>query len=118
MDTWVVQQVSFWFTVYEIKPGLIVDRAIAFGLDVFTPGRGAGASAWWMRGWRAVEQSAERTSREMDWRRTLRDWDHRHPQIHHELILRYVCGAVASLAATALYNAATRRAPAAGHRRY
>jgi len=63
----------------------------------------------WMRGIRAVEQSSDRASREIDIRRSLRDWDHRYPEIHHELIVRWVCGAVVSVVVTSIYNGLVRR---------
>jgi hypothetical protein len=58
-----------------------------------------------MRGWRSLEQSAERTSRELDIRADLRRWDNDFPEIHHELIVRWLSGAVISVAVTSLYNA-------------
>jgi hypothetical protein len=58
-----------------------------------------------MRGWRSLEQSAERTSRELDIRADLRRWDSDFPEIHHELIVRWLSGAVISVAVTTLYNA-------------
>jgi hypothetical protein len=61
-----------------------------------------------MRGMRALEASAERTSRELEIRADLREWDMMHPQIHHELIVRYLCGAVASVGVTSIYNALMR----------
>jgi len=73
-------------------------------LDLVTPGRGAGESNWWMRGVRAVEQNMDRTSREMDIRSELRSWDRDYPEIHHELIVRWVSGAVVSLFAVMIYD--------------
>lgn len=150
MDTWVVSQISFWFTVsvscgvakvllifgdpmhvfltnipcphkhththltlciqvYEIQPAVIVDKVIDFWMDLVTPGRGAGQRDWWQRMGRQLEQTVNRTQREMEIRRDLRQWDNEHPQIHHELIVRWVCGAVVSVAATNLYNSLVRR---------
>lgn len=91
-----------------MKPAFIVDKIIAFWVDLCTPGRGAGESSWWMQGIRTVSQSTERASREMDIRNTLRQWDSEHPQIHHELIVRYLCGAVLSVCCTSFYNAIRR----------
>jgi len=59
----------------------------------------------WMKSWKTLEQSAERTSREMEIRSDLRQWDHDFPEIHHELIVRWVAGAFVSMAVTSLYNA-------------
>eukprot|EP00522_Entomoneis_paludosa_P012852 CAMPEP_0172442356 /NCGR_PEP_ID=MMETSP1065-20121228/2813_1 /TAXON_ID=265537 /ORGANISM="Amphiprora paludosa, Strain CCMP125" /LENGTH=134 /DNA_ID=CAMNT_0013192193 /DNA_START=42 /DNA_END=447 /DNA_ORIENTATION=+ len=105
MDSWVVGQLAFWYTVREVKPAEIVDRVIDFWLDLVTPGRGAGESQWWQRAMRTLEQSSERAGRELDIRTELRQWDNEHPEIHHELIVRYLCGAALSIVATALYNA-------------
>jgi hypothetical protein len=65
-----------------------------------------------MRAVRSMEQTGERTSRELDIRRDLRRWDEDHGEIHHELIVRYVCGAAASILATTLYNSIVRRGAA------
>jgi hypothetical protein len=35
----------------------------------------------------------------------LRRWDNDFPEIHHELIVRWLSGAVISVAVTTLYNA-------------
>mmetsp|Transcript_15273 Transcript_15273/g.42314 ORF Transcript_15273/g.42314 Transcript_15273/m.42314 type:complete len:153 (+) Transcript_15273:307-765(+) len=112
MDSWIVGQISFWYTVREVNPAEIVDQIINFWLDMVTPGRGAGESQWWQRAVRTLEQTSERASREMDIRRDLRIWDQDHPEIHHELIVRYVCGAAISVVATAFYNSIKR-----GHRK-
>lgn len=104
MDSWVVSQVSFWYTVRKIKPSQIVDKAIEIFLDLVVPGRGAGESNWWMSGFRTIEQGAERTQREMDIRADLRRWDNDFPELHHELLVRWVAGAVVSMVVTSLYN--------------
>lgn len=69
-----------------------------------------------MRAVRTFEQTGERATREMDIRRDLRRWDQEHPEIHHELIVRYVCGALVSVAVTSLYNGLRR--PSYASRRY
>jgi hypothetical protein len=61
-----------------------------------------------MRGLRVIEVNSERAARELDIRRDLREWDLTFPQIHHELIVRYLCGAVASVGVTFIYNAITK----------
>jgi|OM-RGC.v1.035307001 hypothetical protein len=66
---------------------------------------------------RNLEQTGERTTRELDIRRDLRRWDNEHPEIHHELIVRYICGALVSIAATSLY-ASLRRPSHGSNRRY
>lgn len=43
--------------------------------------------------------------REMDIRSDLRRWDNDYPELHHELIVRWVAGALVSVAVTSLYNA-------------
>jgi len=93
--------------ISQIKPATIVDKVIEFWLDLVTPGRGAGGGNFWNIV-RTLENSSDRVSREMDIRSNLRSWDRDHPQIHHELIVRYVCGAVVSVIATSLYNGLRR----------
>jgi hypothetical protein len=61
-----------------------------------------------MQGIRSIEQQTERTSRELDIRSQLRQWDRDYPQIHHELIVRYICGAIVSVGCTSFYNAIKR----------
>lgn len=51
-----------------------------------------------------MEQSAERTSRELEIRADLRNWDNDYPMIHHELMVRYLCGAVASGLVMGVYD--------------
>lgn len=46
MDSWVVGQFAFWYTVYEVSPTTVVDKLIEFWLDVTIPGRGTGGSNW------------------------------------------------------------------------
>jgi hypothetical protein len=74
-------------------------------LDIVTPGRGAGENNIFMKGWRAVEQGFDRTDREIEIRNDLRRWDNQFPEIHHELIVRWLSGAVVSMAVTSFYNA-------------
>lgn len=64
-----------------------------------------------MKGWRTLEQSAERTSRELDIRTDLRRWDESYPEIHHELIVRWLAGATVSWAVTSMYNSLVRPKP-------
>ena len=100
--------VILWLLLHQkIKPACIVDKVIEFWLDLVTPGRGAGGGNIWGI-IRTIENSSDRMNREMDIRSNLRGWDRDHPQIHHELIVRYVCGAVVSVLATSLYNGLRR----------
>ena len=57
-----------------------------------------------MRGLRSLEQGSERASREIDLRSDLRRWDNDFPEIHHELIVRWIAGAAVSVVITSLYN--------------
>ena len=102
---WIISQISFWFTVRKVKPEQIVDQIVAFWLDITVPGRGAGENNWVMRGVRSVQQSAERTQAEIDIRSSLRQWDNDFPEIHHELIVRWGCGLLASVVVSSLYQA-------------
>mmetsp|Transcript_24286 Transcript_24286/g.27163 ORF Transcript_24286/g.27163 Transcript_24286/m.27163 type:complete len:118 (-) Transcript_24286:161-514(-) len=104
MDNWIVSQVSFWFTVRKIKPAQIVDEGIRLFLDLTIPGRGTGENNWIMRGVRSLEMGGERIQKEMDLRSQLRDWDSQFPEIHHEMIVRWICGAIASGVVTSIYQ--------------
>ena len=104
MDSWIVSQISFWFTVRKVKPAKIVDGIIDFWLDIVVPGRGAGENNLIMRGVRTVEQAAERAQAEVDLRSTLRKWDNDFPEIHHEMIVRWGCGLLASIVVSSIYN--------------
>mmetsp|Transcript_164 Transcript_164/g.413 ORF Transcript_164/g.413 Transcript_164/m.413 type:complete len:116 (-) Transcript_164:499-846(-) len=105
MDNWIVSQISFWFTVRKVKPAQIVDQIINFWLDVKIPGRGAGEDNLLMRGVRSMQQGAERAQAELDIRSSLRQWDKDCPEIHHEMIVRWGCGLVASICVSSLYQA-------------
>jgi hypothetical protein len=48
MDSWVVGQIAFWYTVYEVNPTTIVDQVIQFWVNLVVPGRGAGATNWYV----------------------------------------------------------------------
>ena len=57
-----------------------------------------------MKSWRSIEQKAERTSKELDIRSELRNWDEQFPMLHHELIIRYLSGACASYISSIAYD--------------
>ena len=46
---------------------------------MLTPGKGAGENNWLMKGLRAFEMQADKTSREYDIRVNLRRWDEEFP---------------------------------------
>lgn len=93
-------QVAFAAAFHEVKPGKVVDKVIDMVLDILIPGKGVGQGNWLSRSLRSIENQAERTTRELDIRRDLRDWDNRFPYMHHELIVRYISGLIAYTAAT------------------
>ena len=95
-----------WFCLgrKQIKPAILVDKLIEIAVDVIVPGRGIGESNWFMKNWRNLEQSTEKKSREMDMRADLRRWDQQFPELHHELIVRYLAGIVASAIVTTIYD--------------
>lgn len=63
----------------------------------------------WMRTWRSLEHQSEKSSRELDIRSNLRDWDNEFPYLHHELVVRYAVGFLAYNVATSLYGGLTNR---------
>mmetsp|Transcript_6660 Transcript_6660/g.14567 ORF Transcript_6660/g.14567 Transcript_6660/m.14567 type:complete len:115 (-) Transcript_6660:208-552(-) len=102
---WLLGNLAFAYSFHKTQPAIIVDELVRIWLDIVTPGRGAGESNWFFKGIRSIEQQAERTSRELDIRSDLRRWDEEFPWIHHELIIRYVVGGLASTTVMFLYNA-------------
>ena len=88
----------------QIQPAVVVDKLVHFAVDIIVPGRGMGESNWFMKNWRSLEQSTEKASREMDIRADLRRWDQQFPELHHELIVRYVAGILASALVTAIFD--------------
>mmetsp|Transcript_2987 Transcript_2987/g.4595 ORF Transcript_2987/g.4595 Transcript_2987/m.4595 type:complete len:116 (+) Transcript_2987:85-432(+) len=95
---------SFFYGFNMIRPAEIVDRIIAFAVDIITPGGGAGESTWWMRGFRNVQRGSQRIEKEMEIRSNLSQWDEDFPFMHHELIVRYAAGLLASTAALTIYD--------------
>ena len=87
-----------------MRPAEVVDKIISFIVDVMTPGRGAGERSWWMRGLRSVQRSSQRIEKEMELRSHLAQWDDEFPYMHHELIVRYAAGFLASAVAVAIYD--------------
>ncbi|KAL3779223.1 hypothetical protein ACHAW5_009994 [Stephanodiscus triporus] len=96
---WLCGQIAFIYAFNKIKPAVIVDGIIAAVVDAVVPGRGAGESTWFWRHLRSIERDTDRISRELDMRAELRRWDDEFPYFHHELIVRYVAGFMASAAA-------------------
>jgi len=101
---WFLGQLAFVYTVQSVRPAAIVDKIIEVWVDLIVPGRGMGERTWWMKGWRSIEQSAEKATREAEIRTDLWNWDQNHPNFHHELIVRYLAGFFASALARAIYN--------------
>lgn len=87
-----------------MRPSEVVDKIIHFFVDIITPGRGTGTSSWWMRGIRSVQRSSQRIEKELEIRSHLAQWDDEFPFMHHELIIRYGAGLLASAAAIAVYD--------------
>lgn len=63
-----------------------------------------GGSSWWMRGLRGIQRSSQRIERELEIRSHLAQWDDEFPFMHHELIVRYAAGLLASAAALTIYD--------------
>merc|ERR1711862_808308 len=101
---WLIQTISFGYAFYAVKPSEVVDKVIAFLVDVSVPGRGTGEDRWWMKGLRTIEQQAEKSSKELDIRSDLRRWDETYPNLHHELIVRYFTGFCASYVSQIVYD--------------
>lgn len=81
-----------------------MDKLIQIAVELIVPGRGAGESNWMMKNWRAFEQGTEKSQREMEIRNNLRKWDQQVPEFHHELMVRYLSGVVASSIVSGIYS--------------
>ena len=117
--------------VLQIKPAVIVDKLIEAVVDVLVPGKGAGESNWFWRNLRSLERDSDRSkcfstwsfsqnktfmlnfasfslrssvSKELDIRQELRNWDREFPFFHHELIVRYAAGFLASAVAVSAFG--------------
>ena len=56
------------------------------------------------RNLRSLERDGDRISKELDIRAELRNWDGEFPYFHHELIVRYAAGFMASAVAVAAWG--------------
>lgn len=81
---------QFCVSLLQVEPAPIVDMTISFWVAIWTP--------------REFRTQLERASLEFDIRSFLREWDREFPLIRHERIVRYMCGAVASVCYTSLYK--------------
>ena len=88
---------------YMVRPKDFVD-----GENDFAWIQSISSSFWheyrWMRGLRSLEQNAEKIDRELRIRSELRKWDEEFPYFHHEMVVRYAAGFLASSAAMLLYG--------------
>jgi len=100
---WLCGQVAFVYAFNIIQPTIVVDKIVAAALDILVP-RGSGESNWFARHWRSLENNADRMARERDIRADLRQWDRDYPFLHHELLVRYCAGFVASAAAAMVWG--------------
>lgn len=96
MLDWILPPFAFSYAFHQVEPTKIVDGLIEIAVKILTPGRGAGKSNWWMKGLRKIEEHAEKMEREIDIRSDLRRWDNEFPYMHHELVVRYAAGFLAS----------------------
>mmetsp|Transcript_30867 Transcript_30867/g.55934 ORF Transcript_30867/g.55934 Transcript_30867/m.55934 type:complete len:117 (+) Transcript_30867:90-440(+) len=101
---WLCGQIAFIYAFNKIKPAVIVDTIVEAVIDVLVPGRGAGESNWFWRNVRSFERDSDRISKELDMRAELRNWDREFPFFHHELIVRYFAGFVASAVAVTAWS--------------
>jgi len=87
-------------TLYDkVRPGEIVDKIVEIALNLIVPGRDGGKS-WWTRGMKRLEE----VERDMQIRAELKRWDEEFPFMHHQLIVRYASGIVASSIALFVYD--------------
>mmetsp|Transcript_4416 Transcript_4416/g.9547 ORF Transcript_4416/g.9547 Transcript_4416/m.9547 type:complete len:117 (+) Transcript_4416:92-442(+) len=101
---WLCGQIAFIYAFNKIKPAVVVDKIVETVVDILVPGRGAGESNWFWRNVRSLERDSDRISKELDLRAELRNWDREFPYVHHELILRYFAGFLASALTVAAWG--------------
>jgi len=53
---------------------------------------------------RSLERDSDRIAKELDIRAELRNWDNEFPYFHHEMIVRYIAGFLASAVAVAAWG--------------
>ncbi|KAL7539787.1 hypothetical protein ACHAXR_009608 [Thalassiosira sp. AJA248-18] len=99
---WLAGQAAFIYAFN--KPAVIVDKIVEAVVDVVVPGRGAGESNWFWRNLRSFERDGDRIAKELDIRAELRNWDREFPFFHHEMIVRYAAGFLASAVAVAAWG--------------
>ena len=99
-----ISTASFLYAFHKVNPTEIVDKVIDVILKTVTPGKGMGESSWWMKGIRHIEQTTERANNELTIRSNLRQWDEDWPMFHHEVIVRYAAGFLASYVSVVAYN--------------
>merc|ERR550539_446910 len=104
MDSGILSTLSFIWAFNKVKPAQVVDKLIEIVVKVLTPGRGIGEDSWLARRLRSIEQIGEKAQRELQIRDNLRQWDVEFPYLHHELIIRYMAGFLASTMILSLYN--------------
>lgn len=56
------------------------------------------------RNLRSLERDSDRISKELDIRAELRNWDREFPFFHHEMIVRYAAGFLASAVAVTAFS--------------
>ena len=56
------------------------------------------------RNLRSLERDSDRISKELDIRAELRNWDREFPFFHHEMIVRYAAGFLASAVAVTAFG--------------
>ncbi|KAL7474981.1 hypothetical protein ACHAW6_000917 [Cyclotella cf. meneghiniana] len=101
---WLCGQIAFIYAFNKVKPAQIVDKLVEIAVDIMVPGRGAGEGNWFMRNIRSFERDSDKISKELDIRQELRNWDREFPYFHHELIVRYVFGFLASSLAVFVFD--------------
>lgn len=57
-----------------------------------------------MRGIRSAQRGSQRIEKEMELRSHLSQWDEQFPYMHHEMIIRYAAGFLASTLALTIYD--------------
>lgn len=57
-----------------------------------------------MRGIRSAQRGSQKIEKEMELRSHLSQWDEQFPYMHHEMIIRYAAGFLASTLALTIYD--------------
>lgn len=94
MEFYLLSGLTFMWAFNKVRPARVVDTIIEFVHDIFMPGRGTGG----------FMKRMEKSAVGIVVRNELKLWDEAYPFVHHELLIRWCTGLLASSVAMCTYN--------------